>query len=262
MVWLTSQSLLALVLGCLALAALVAVASRLALRALIPASEREGINAVAGPLMPALGAAFAILAAITLANEAGYLTSAQGIVSNEAADASRLAWAATTPHVHGAAIQTDLGKYLVAVRKYEWHGRNAGSGNDPAAGSAVAALERAVRRQAVRSVLATPTSTELLSSLDALTSDRRARLAAASRELPGLYVVTLAVCAIALIANASALTIRSGRRGAFLIWGLVSVIGLSMGLLFALGTPSRGPIVVSGHPLDLVIRDLANGYFR
>jgi hypothetical protein len=35
-----------------------------------------------------------------------------------------------------------------------------------------------------------------------------------------------------------------------------------MALLFALGTPWRGPIVVSGHPLDAVIRDLANGYFR
>jgi hypothetical protein len=212
--------------------------------------------------MPALGAAFAILAAITLANEAGFLTSAQGIVSNEAADASRLAWAATTPHVHGAAIQHDLGKYLLAIRRYEWHGSSAASGNDPATSSAVAVLERAVRRQAHRSVLGTPASTELLGSLDALTNDRRARLAAASKGLPGLYVITLAVCAIALIANASALTIRSGRRSALLIWGLVSVIGLSMGLMFALGTPWRGPITVSGQPLDLVIRDLANGYFR
>jgi hypothetical protein len=262
MVWLTSQSLPTLVLGCLALAVLVAVASRLALRALIPASEREGSSAIAGPLMPALGAAFAILAAITLANEAGYLTSAQGIVSNEAADASRLAWAATTPGLQGTTIQSDLGRYLVAIRKYEWHGRNVGSGNDPATSSAVAVLEQAVRRQADRSVIGTPASTELLSALDALTNDRRARLAAASKELPGLYVLTLALTAIALIANASALTIRSGRRSALLIWGLVSVIGLSMALLFALGTPWRGPITVSGHPIDLVIRDLANSYFR
>src|SRR5262252_3154741 len=114
MVWLTSQSLPTLVLGCIAIAALVAVVSRFALRALIPESEREGVNSIAAPLMPALGAAFAILVAITLANEAGYLTSAQGIVSTEAGDASRLAWAATTPRVEGAVIQRDLGRYLVA----------------------------------------------------------------------------------------------------------------------------------------------------
>src|SRR5690349_8913315 len=70
MVWLTSQSVAALVPGCLAVAALVAIGSRLLIRALVPASAREGSNAIAAPLMPALGAAFAILVAITLANEA------------------------------------------------------------------------------------------------------------------------------------------------------------------------------------------------
>jgi hypothetical protein len=33
-------------------------------------------------------------------------------------------------------------------------------------------------------------------------------------------------------------------------------------LLFALGTPWRGPIVVSGHAIDAVIRDLRSGYFK
>jgi hypothetical protein len=75
-------------------------------------------------------------------------------------------------------------------------------------------------------------------------------------------VITLAASAIALIANASTLTIRGRWRPALGITGLVVVVGLSMALLFALGTPWRGPIVVSGHPLDAVIRDLANGYFR
>jgi hypothetical protein len=262
MVWLTSQSFVALVLGCLALAALVAVGSRLAARALLPSAEREGSHAIAAPLMPALGAAFAILAALTLANEAGYFTSAQGIVSNEAADASRLAWAATTPGVHGTAIQTALSNYLIATRSHEWHGSNASTGADPATSAALATLEQAVRAQAVRTALGTPTSTELLGALDSLTSDRRARLAAASKELPGLYVITLTLSAVALIANASALTIRTRPRAALLISGLVAVIGLSIALLFALGTPWRGPIVVSGHPLDAVIHDLADGYFR
>ncbi len=90
MVWLTSRPMAPLVVGCVAIALLVAIGSRLAVRALVPAGERESTYSIAAPLMPALGAAFAILTALTLANEAGYLTSAQGIVSNEAADASRL----------------------------------------------------------------------------------------------------------------------------------------------------------------------------
>jgi hypothetical protein len=77
-----------------------------------------------------------------------------------------------------------------------------------------------------------------------------------------LYVITLTLSAVALIVNASALTIRSGARATLLIAGLVAVVGLSGGLLFALGTPWRGPITVSVHPLDAVIHDLANGYFH
>jgi hypothetical protein len=262
MVWLTSQPVAVLVVGCLAASALVAVGSRLVVKALVPSSQREESHAIAAPLMPALGAAFAILTALTLANEAGYLTSAQTIVSNEAADASRLAWAATTPRVQGTAIKTALGRYLVATRANEWRGSSAADGDDPATVTTLATLERAVRAEVVRPQLGTPTSTELLASLDTLAADRRARLAAASRELPGLYVITLAVSAIALLATASTLTIRGRWRSALIITGLVAVVGLSMSLLFALGSPWRGPIVVSGHPLDAVIRDLTNGYFR
>ena len=98
--------------------------------------------------------------------------------------------------------------------------------------------------------------------MDALTADRRARLAAASRELPGLYMITLAVSGAALIANAGVLTMRAGFRSALIIGGLTLVIGLSIALIFTLGTPWRGPIVVSGGPIDGVIHDITTGYFH
>lgn len=262
MVWLTSQSLGVLVVGCLAIAGLAAVGSRLAVRALVPQPEREAAQGVAAPLMSPLGAAFAILAALTLANEAGYLSSAQQIVSNEAADASRLAWAATMPGVRPAPIQTTLRNYLQATRANEWHGANASEGSDTATVQAVARLERVVRTEAARPELGTPTSTELLTALDSLTNDRRARLASASREPPGFYVLTLAVSGLALIAGAAALTIRARRRVAVLIGGLTVVVGLSLALILALGNPWRGETFVGGHPIDAVIHDLGSGYFR
>jgi len=262
MSWLTSLPATVLVAGGLALALLVALGSRLALRALTPAAERDGAYGIAGPLMPALGAVFGLLIALSLASEAGSLASAQGIVSNEAADASRLAWAATSAGVSTAPIQSALLGYLRATRADEWHGNSAANGIDPASVRAIAGLERAVRAQAARPGLGTPTSTELLASLDALTGDRRARLAAASRELPALYVVVLALSGAALIANATVLTLRGGWRPALLVGGLSVVIGLSIALLFALGTPWRGPITVSGQPIDSVARDLNTGYFH
>jgi hypothetical protein len=183
-------------------------------------------------------------------------------VSNEAADASRLAWAATSPGVDSAPIQSALLGYLRATRAYEWQGSNAAEGNDPATVRAIANLESAVRTQAARPALGTPTSTELLAALDALTNDRRARLAAASHQLPVLYVVVLAVSGAALIVNAAALTLRSGWRAALLVGGLSAVVGLALALLFALGTPWRGPITVSGQPIDNVVQDLNAGYFH
>src|ERR1700730_1849831 len=108
MTWLTSLPAAVLVVGGLALALLVAIGGRLAVRALVPAAERDAAYTIAAPLMPALGALFALFMGLTLASEAGFLASAQGIVSNEAADASRLAWAATSPGVNSAPIQSAL----------------------------------------------------------------------------------------------------------------------------------------------------------
>ena len=97
--WLTSLSDVALVVGWLLFAIGVAFLSRWLVRVLVPLSERDHIPGIAAPLMPAMGATFAVLMALTLASEAGYLRSAQDLVSNEAAQASRLAWAATSPGV-------------------------------------------------------------------------------------------------------------------------------------------------------------------
>jgi len=258
--WLTSLPVGVLIVGWLAFALLVALGARLAARALVPAGEHDQVTGVAAPLMPALGAAFGVLIALTLVGEAGYLKSAQGIVADEAASASRLAWAATSPGVRTEPIHAALRDYLRATRATEWQGDAAAEG-DPAVAKAIAALEQVVRTEAVRPEFGTPASTELLASLDTLTSDRRQRIAAASRQIPALFVVTLVVGGAALVANAGALMFRSSLRASLLIGGLAAIVGLSLALLFSLGAPWRGSLVVSGRPIDAVINDLQTDYF-
>jgi hypothetical protein len=259
--WLTSLPSGVLVLGGLTLAMLTALGGRLAARALVPRGDQDGVHSVASPLMPALGATFAVLTALTLASEAGYLRSAHDIVSNEAAAAGRLAWAATSPKVRTAPIHAALLDYLVHTRANEWRGDRAAEGDDTTTAQALSTLERTVRAEAARPALGTPASSELLGSLDAITSARRARLAAASRQIPVLYVITLVASGVALIANAGVLAFRSTVRTTLLVFGLAAVVGLSLALLFALTDPWRGPLVASGHPLDVIARDLRAGFF-
>jgi hypothetical protein len=262
MTWLASLPVGVLVACSLVFAFAIVVVSRFTVRAFVPTDERDHVHAIAAPLMPALGAVFAVLMAVTLGSEAGYLRSAQDIVSDEAAQASRLAWTATSPGIDTAPIHDALTDYLRATRTHEWHEAGKSERADPATARAIARLERVVRAEAARPALGTPTSTELLASLDALTTARRERLAAASRELPALYVITLVASGVALIVNAGALTCRSGARTSLLVVGLAVVVALSLALLFALSAPWDGPLVVSGRPIDTVVQDLRIGFFR
>jgi hypothetical protein len=259
--WLATRPAWLLVAGCVGLAWLLAAASRWLILRAVPTDDHDQIPSIAGPLMPALGAAFALLMGLTLANEATYLRSAQDIASNEAAQASRLAWAATSPHVRSEPVHDALGDYLRATRADEWHDISSAERADPATAQALAELERVTRREAAREELGTPDSTELLTSLDGVSSARRARLASAARPLPVLYILTLAASGVALLVNAGALTFRSGLRTSVLLLGLATVIGLSMALLFALTAPWDGPLVVSQTPIDEVVRDLDDGFF-
>jgi hypothetical protein len=250
-----------LVLGWCAFTVAVAFASRWLIGLVVPDGDDDHVRSISAPLMPALGAAFAVLIAITLSSEAGYLRSAQDLVSNEAAQASRLAWAATSPEVDTEPIQEALGEYLAATRTAEWHGRSSSEPDDVATSEALAHLERVVRTEAARTDLGTPASSELLAALDGVSTARRARLAAESRDLPGLYVVTLVASGIALVVNAGALTFRSSTRTSLLVVGLAVVVGLCLALLFALSGPWEGALTVSGGPIDLVRADLRSGFF-
>ena len=262
MAWLASLPAGLLVVVWLTLALAIAAASRTVIRVIVPAEECDHVQAIAAPLMPALGAAFAVLMALTLSSEAGHLRSAQDIVSAEAAQASRLAWAATSRGVDTSTTQAALADYLRATRAHEWRGAGSAELEDADTARSLAKLERVVRVDATRPTLGTPTSTELLASLDALTVARRDRLAASSRELPGLYVITLVASGAALIANAGALTFQSSARTSILIVGLAVVVGLSMAVLFALSAPWDGPLLVSGQPIDTVVRDLNAEFFH
>jgi hypothetical protein len=249
-----------LAVGCVVLCGAFAAGMRALLRRALPHDQLPLAQATAGPLMPALGAAFALLAALSLAGEATQLREAEEQVSGEAAAAARLAWGASSAGLDAESVQAPLLTYLQTTRALEWAGRDEQA--DGAALESLADLERAVRAAAETRGIGSAQAGELLTSMGAVTSSRRERLTDAHQSLPDLYVAVVALSGLALIANAAALTVAAGRHVAYLTGGLVVVVALVLALLFAISSPFRGGFVVSGYPIDQVVDDLGAGLFR
>ena len=131
-----------------AVAVAAAVLGHLFVSHVVHGHEREEVRGRAIPMMPAFGAMFAVLTAITLSSEAGYLKSAQDGVARS--PPRRRGWRGRrrTPASIPAPIHAALERYLVATRTYEWSGDAAATGDDPQTADALADLERAVRSAA------------------------------------------------------------------------------------------------------------------
>lgn len=260
MTTLVEQPTWVLVVGWLGVGGAVAAAARRTLLRFVEPADRAGAVAIAGPLMPALGAAFALLAALSLAGEAAAVRAAENDVSLEAAAASRLAWASTSPGVESGAIQTALGDYLNATTANEWSTTD--QGGDETTLRALAALQAAVRDAAAADGIGSPQASELLSSVGSLSSLRRERLAVAAYPLPGFYVAVVVVSGLALIVNSAAVAVGARRRVALLTAGLVLVVSLAVALLFALSAPFSGGFVVDDGPITEAASDLQSGLFE
>ena len=162
--------------------------------------------------------------ALSLAGEASFLASAQGIVGNEAADASRLAWATTSPGVDSAPIQSVLLRYL----------RRPGPMSGTAAARPMATIlpprtlwpawraPSGPRRAARPS--APPRAPNCCLPLDAPPSPTTAAPAWPPPPIsyPQPVVIVLALTGLALLLNTIVLTLRSGLRPALLASGLAS----------------------------------------
>jgi hypothetical protein len=260
MSWLADRPMWLLVVGFVGGLALVALTGRAAGRRLLRGSEASA-SSVAAPLMPALGTAFAVLAAFAVANAATGLRNAETDVSREANSVARLAWASTATADRGSAIQAALLAYVEATLAGEWRGIDRIPPGEGPAFDELNALQQVVRVEASAGQLATPQTGELLASIDDLSSARRSRFAEATPVEVGV-VVLLVLSAMALVLNATILTLERGRRAAAVLTSLVVVTGLSIASVLTLGAPFSGSFGASQRPLADVADDLAADRFR
>jgi hypothetical protein len=218
-------------------------------------------HSVAAPLMPALGAAFGVLVAITIANEAVNYRAAQDGVVAEAATGARLAWASTNKAIDTTAVQDALLAYVDATRVDGWAALGRGQSGSAVARDRLADLQRLVHQQAAVTGLGSAQASELLTSVDDLSRLRRTRIDVAGRGLDNLYLFVILLSGAALIVNAILLTVGQRRVLVAVPAGLVLVVVAAVSLAVGLGAPFRGGLEVSRAPLTTLAADLRTGYF-
>jgi hypothetical protein len=259
MSWLADRSLWLLLLMFVGGLAAVAIGGQWAARRIFGESGPSAI-AVATPLMPAFGTAFAVLAAFAVSNAATGLRDAQLDVGKEATAAAKLAWAATGAGEDGRQVQIDLQSYLDATLATEWRDIDRISAGQGGAFDELTALEQSTRTLAAGEQLGTPQRAELLSALDDLSGARRGRFASAT-PIAGGVVALLALSAIAMMLNVAVLTLGRERRVSLTLIGLVVVTGMSIACVVTLGGPFSGSFGAGARPLLDVANDLRSGRF-
>ena len=224
------------------------------------AARRARMATVAGPLTPAFAALFSVMVAFTVVSEAQHLRQVQSLANDEAAAASRLAWAATAAGPARASVQDALAAYLDAVVAVDWGDRDEAGSTPVRLARAVQALETETRT-AARGLTSAETA-EMLGALDAVSTIRRQLVAESSRTLPGPYLLVLVLTGLALVVNVSVLTLAAGRRALWLIPGIVLVVVAALSLLVGITAPLAGPLRLSPDAIGRVALDLRDGFFR
>lgn len=215
----------------------------------------------ASPLMPTLGVLFALLSSFAIAAQWTNQSSADSVVSRMSTSSARLAWASTAPGASTIAIQSALAADLATTADVGWDQLHSGNDNSFNESASYRELQQTVRDSAYSSTMSVPASIELLSAVDEVGVSRHELTDAASRSLPTLLLIVLALSGIALTVNAVILTVASHRRAAFVVTSIVVLVSLDLALLLVLAAPFRGTLQTSPKALQAVVLRIGTGFY-
>lgn len=216
-------------------------------------------SAFAAPLMPALGVLFAFLSGFAITAMWASHSAAETAVSQEAASASALAWAATAPGVDTVEIQRALQEFLSSTTTEEWDRISATNPNMDLVTEELAVLQRTVRASALPPEVSTANAAELLSSLDQLAAHRNERISTAERSMPLILFVALVVAGLALCLNAQIVSLTGDRRSRIVTASIILIVGIDLAVLLILSGPFLGSQRVSAAPLVAVQAEIESG---
>jgi len=224
----------------------------------ISAQAQADLEAIAGPLMGALGVLFAFLTAFVITTEWGQHREAEHIVGMEADECVRLAWISQSPGCDGATIRRDLAAYLGSVLNEEWPAL-ADCGGCEATHDRMSELQYRVRGIAAKPDVPASVSNDLTTAADAIAVTRAERLSAAAPDLPAPLFLLAFLSGVVLTLNAVVLALHLDPAHGLAIAGIVALIPLDLALLLAIAMPFKGDLRVEGHALVRVLDNLTRG---
>ena len=231
----------------------------------VPADRRQTTGNTAAAYMTALGSLFAILTGFLINAEYQNLRDAETLVSNEAAAATRLAYATEgLPSSDVSVVQDSLTQYLGAVDEYEWPAMSSGNAERSRAFEPLGKLQSDVFEIASRSYAPDASVEGMRTGVGDLTSFRRERIARSNEFLPVGLIALAILSGIALIANSIVVTLRSkssGRLDLIVSFGIALIVALDLALVIGLGAPFLGPFQASGEPIGELRDEMAQGQY-
>jgi hypothetical protein len=226
-----------------------------------PAGKGASYGITAAAYMTALGSLFAILTGFLINTAYLGVRSAEDIVAKEAAAANRLAWGARgLPSADVSLIQQDLAAYLAALELKEWPELG---GNEPVSGASdeLNELQKQIFTVGARGYAPQISVDSMQAAVEELGGQRRARITAASAEIPFELFALSVIAGLALIGNAIIVTLKNGPRDGIVTIGIVVVVGLDLALILALSGPFNGPFEVGVDPLTGLLEEIRSGEY-
>lgn len=232
--------------------------ARVVLDAVVPAESQRNLALVAAPIVPALGALFAFIAAFAINTEWGQLRDAQLAAEAEGDAAARFALVVESPGLDGPRLRRLLHDYLRHLVDDEWRRLPEGHGSE-AARDALGALFSETRTIVADPATGVVTGTDLLGAVDALVSLRRDRLAQASRTMPPALLLLAFVSGVVLCLDVVVLSLPYGDWEGLTVGGVVVVTALALALVVTVSAPYRGTMSVDPRPLAVVADQVGSG---
>jgi hypothetical protein len=234
----------------------VAVAVQIGIRIAWPGLAKGEHNDVAGFIIAVVGVIYAVLLAFVVIVSWEKLTSAEGVIGEEASALRSIYRESTAfPLEAREQLSDDVRRYATAVIEQEWPAMAEGRAGDPA----VARELDEMMAHLTSLPATTPTQQEFVGAeaerFNDLVSARSQRLDFVVQGVSIVLWIALVVGAVVTIGFAMIFGLRSAALHVVMTGSLAVTIGVLLFVAVVMDRPFAGGVTVEPHPLERVLTD-------